>query len=162
MAVGVSSRFGSERLLLGGFVSDFGLLVVGCSKDDEAGFSRLLCAWERLRGWGLGPVVRWYRAVGHEFDLEPVVLSYVHRCMGHRLDRRLVLRHPCVAALCAGVFEGGRWLECEGVVSGDHAASYLYAGGLGGRLPASMHNRMVLEGHLGGSLFLRRYLSDFC
>jgi len=161
MGVIDSSRMCPERSLFRGFVVDFGVLVMGCSKDDEAGFSRLLESWEWLRGWGLGPVVRWYRAVGHEFDLEPVVSSYVHRCMGHRLDRRLVLRHACVAALCAGVFEGGRWLECEGVVSGDHAASYLYARVLGGRLPPAMHNRLVLEGHLGGSCVLRRYISEF-
>lgn len=152
-----SSRMCPERSLFRGFLESLEVLAGGCSKDDERGFARVLGAWDSLLLDGLGPVVRWYRAAGHEFGLDPVARAYVGRCMGHRLDRGVVFRHPCVAALCAGMFYGGRWRECEGVVSGDHAACYLYARVLGGRLPVAMHNRLVLE----GGVVVRRYLSEF-
>lgn len=152
--MGDYSRMCPERSLFMGMLRSLEVLGAG-SKDGEGG---LVACWDSLLLDGLGPVVRWYRAVGHEFSLDPLARAYVHRCMGHRLDRGVVFRHPCVAALCAVMFHGGRWRDCEGVVSGDHAACYLYARGLGGRLPMAMHNRLVLE---GGSCFARRYLSEF-
>lgn len=145
----------------------FGELVRGVEalslllEDGEGGFEVMLGSWDRA----FHPsylVSGWYRRAGGLVRMEPVVWAFVSRCLGHRLDRRLVLRFPRVAVLCAAVFQGGRWRECEGVLGGDRGACYLYARVLGGRLPSSLHNRLVLESGLVDSYFIRRYIRDFC
>jgi hypothetical protein len=160
----VSSRNGSERLLFGEFLGSLGRLSWDpcVSKDPGWEFSSLVSAFGVSSRESCRWVSHWYRLVGHEFDYEPVVRAYVMRCLGHRLDRGLVFGFPRLLPVCALVFFGGRWRDCEGVVSGDHGACYLYARVLGGRLPVVMHNRMVMESYLGESYFIRRYLSDFC
>lgn len=106
----------------------------------------------------------WYRNGGHDeirvCDGDPV-WAYFARCMGQHLDRRVVLGSPRVAVLCAWAFHDGRWRECEGVLGGDHVACYLYAGVRGG-LPRALHSRLVMEGMVGKTEALVRYLRDFC
>lgn len=130
-------------------------------EDGAGGFDLMDLAWKRA----FHPsylVSGWYRRAGGLVRMDPVVWAFVSRCLGHRLDRRLVLGFPRVAVLCAAVFQGGRWRECEGVLGGDRGACYLYARVLGGRLPLALHNRLVLESGLVDSYFIRRYIRDFC
>jgi len=106
-------------------------------------------------------VARWYRrSCVLSRDLDPVVWCVLARCLGHRLDRGLVLRFPRVAALCSALFFKGRWREGEDSIGGDVVACYFYALALGGRLPDHLHNRLILE--YSGSYAARRYLEDFC
>lgn len=126
-------------------------------------FAGVLDSWGRVL---VSPRVlcSWYREGGHgeiRVDARDPVWSYVSRCLGHRLDRRMVFGHPRLAVMCAWAFFGGRWEACEGVLGGDHVACYLYAGVLGGRLPRVLHSRMVMEGMVGKSEALCRYLRDF-
>lgn len=62
--------------------------------------------------------------------------------------------------MCAWAFFDGRWVDCEGVLGGDHVACYLYAGVRGG-LPRALHSRLVMEGMVGKTPALCRYLRDF-
>lgn len=130
-------------------------------QDDEAGFSSMGWAWRAARVESR-VLAGWYRRLPGRDRMSPVVEAWLSRCMGHRLDRRLVLCFPRVAVLCAGVFYGGRWGDCEGVLGDDWGACYLYAGVLGGRLPSALHNRVVLEGGMVDSYMVRRYIRDFC
>ena len=104
-------------------------------------------------------VCGWYRSSGLGDEWEPVVRAVLYRCLGHRLDRHLVLGFPRVAALCSGMFFRDRWLEGEDSIGGDPVACYLYGKRLGGRLPSHLLNRLVLE-H-GSSYAARRWFLDF-
>lgn len=122
-------------------------------------FEAVLESWRRVL---VEPRVLagWYRDGGHEeirVCAGDPVWAYVARCMGHHLDRPVVLGSPRVAVLCAWAFHEGRWAGCEGVLGVDPVACYLYAGVRGG-LPRALHNRMVLD---GGGEVLVRYLRDF-
>jgi hypothetical protein len=105
-------------------------------------------------------VCGWYRSSGLGDEIfSEVVRAVLHRCLGHRLDRRLVLGFPRVAALCSGMFFRDRWLEGEDSIGRDPVACYLYGKSLGGRLPSHLLNRLVLE-H-GSSYGARRWFLDF-
>lgn len=94
---------------------------------------------------------------GHFVDLRDSVTScamhYVFACCGHRVERD-ILKHSRLCALWACVGRGGRWIRAEGVISSDHYAMWMYARGLGGRLPSGLHNRIVLESGPVASLYL--------
>lgn len=165
MGVPVSSRNDLSRHLFRLWLRDMDVLVGRVVFGSESWeFGEVVRAWSGV----LVPsyrLVSWYRDGGYE-DLkscaEDPVWAYFARCMGHRLNRRVVLGSPRVSALCAWAFFDGRWRECEGVLGGDPVACYLYAGLLGGRLPRVLHSRMVMEGMVGKSVALCRYLQDYC
>lgn len=141
MAVPVSSR-SPELACFRGWLESV-LALSGGFGSSPWELDRLFRAW----GWAWEDslkVCRWYRGSGFRDPLCPLVGAVVARCLGHRLDRRVVLGCPRVSALCAGMFYG-RWREAEGVISGDSSACCLYARVVG-VLPGRMHNRMVLEG----------------
>lgn len=161
MAVQISSSKSPGYVLLRDWLVDLDVVLgrgfrwhpVGEFESVCESWGRLLVSSCVLRGW--------YRGGGHELlrarSGDPV-WAYMARCLGHRLDRRAVLGSPRVAVLCAWAFFDGSWLDCEGVLGGDHVACYLYSGVRGG-LPRALHNRLVLE---GGGEVLVRYLRDFC
>lgn len=161
MGVRVSSRneedYRSFRLWSEGVVG----LSISESFDGPWCMDRVLRSWrcsEVQSRW----VVSWYRGMGCSVPIEPVVGAVLWRCMGHRLNRGLVLGFPRVAALCARLFWYGRWREAEGCLGGDPVACYLYALVLEDRLPDHLHNRMVLEHGSGMGWVVGRYLSEFC
>ena len=85
------------------------------------------------------------------------VMHYVMGCLGHNVSRE-IRKHPRLCALWSAVHVGGRWREVEDVISGDHLAMYLYSRHVVcGRLPAEMHNRMVLESYLCVTAPMRAY-----
>jgi hypothetical protein len=101
----------------------------------------------------------WYREGGSRFlsvKSDDLVWSYVARCLGHRLNRRVVLSNPRMSVLC---WWSG-WLDCGGVLGSDYVAHYLYAVVRGG-LPDHLHSRLVLEGMVCKDQALVRYLRDF-
>ena len=155
MAVPVSSS-NPRRSLFRGWLRDLGVVMVGGS------FGAILESWPRVLVDSRS-LASWYREGGYEelrVDARDPVWSYVARCLGHRLDRRVVLGHPRVAVMCAWAFHEGRWADCEGVLGGDRVACYLYAGVRGG-LPDCLHSRLVMEGMVGKDEVLVRYLRDF-
>jgi len=152
MGVRVSSSKSDERVLFEHFVRRMDVLC-----DDSVGLNGVVEAFDGARERSY-TVRRWYRGGGWGVQMKPAVAAYVNRCLGHRLDRVLLMRFPRLLPLCALVFHEGRWREAEEVVGGDHIACYLYARALGGVLPPPMHNRLVLE---GGSVAVR-YVADFC
>lgn len=131
---------------------------------ESTAFDCVLSGWRDVRVPSYR-LVSWWRGGGYaeiEQRADDPVWAYFARCMGHRLDKRVVLGSPRVAVLCAWAFFDGRWRDCEEVLGGDHVACYLYADLLGGRLPWRLHNRLVMEGMVGKSVALCRYLRDFC
>ena len=162
MAVRVVSS-NPRRALFREWLRDVDVVLGRESRWHPAGvFAGVLDCWRRVL---VEPRVlcSWYREGGYEefrVDARDPVWAYVSRCLGHRLDRRLVLGNPRAAVMCAWAFYEGRWRDCEGVLGGDHVACYLYAGVCGG-LPRALHSRMVMEGMVGKSEALCRYLRDF-
>lgn len=128
---------------------------------DSSSWDVLKGAWSEARWAQPYVVASWYRGSSVlSRNLSPVVWAVVARCLGHRLDRRLVCRFPRVAALCSSLFFKGRWREAEDSIGGDVVACYFYASALGGRLPDHLHNRLILE--WSGEFAARRYLEEFC
>lgn len=160
MAVPISSS-NPRVVLLREWMRDMDI-VLGRDSVGLWSFERVLECWGRVL---VPPRVLsgWYRDGGSELvrvcSGDPV-WSYLARCLGHRLDRRVVLGCPRVAVMCAWAFFDGSWVDCEGVLGGDRVACYLYAGVRGG-LPRALHSRMVMEGMVGKDEVLVRYLRDF-
>lgn len=163
MSSEISSR-DSFRMLFRGWMRDMDVVLGRVSQwHPSGGFESILGAWRRVL---VEPrvLVSWYRMGGHSeirVCAGDPVWAYFSRCMGHHLDRAVVLGCPRVSVLCAWAFHDGRWRDCEGVLGGDHVACYLYAGVRGG-LPRVLHSRLVMEGMVGKSVALCRYLMDFC
>jgi hypothetical protein len=88
--------------------------------------------------------------------------GYVLGCLGHRVPSSLFLGSPYMCVLYSRMFVGGRWLDGEGVISGNDVACLLYARYVvGGELPGFMHNRMVMESYVGCSEAMRVYFREF-
>lgn len=119
--------------------------VRGLVPGDDVFWSQVLYCWDNAleSPWR---VRDWYRGSGFGDGLEPAVWCVLGPCLGHHLNRGLLLRFPRLAALYAGMFVGERWRPGEDSIGCDGVACCLYARVLGGRLPDALHNRMVLEG----------------
>lgn len=133
----------------------------GVGWGEEVQFSIFKSSWDSVRVPSY-ELVSWYRGGGVvEESVGDPVWAYFSRCLGHHLDRRVIFSHPRLAVLCAWAFFDGRWRDCEEYLGVDHVACYFYADLLGGRLPWRLHNRLVMEGMVGKSVALCRYLRDF-
>lgn len=163
MGVMVSSS-NPRRVLLRDWVRDMDV-VLGREKRWYPGpgsaFEAFLDSWARVLVESR-VLAGWYRGGGHSevrVCVGDPVWSFVSRCLGHRLDRRVVLGCPRVGVLCAWAFFGGRWVDLEGVLLGDPVACYLYRGVSGG-LPSHLHNWMVMDSSVDPYI-VGRYIRDF-
>ena len=162
MAVSISSS-NPRAALFRDWVREMGIFLgLETRWHPLGGLESILDAWRRVM---VNPrdLVCWYRDGGFEHlgvgSGDPL-WAYVARCLGHRLDRRVVLGCPRVAVMCACSFYGGRWDDCEVVLGDDWVACYLYAVVRGG-LSDCLRNRLVMEGMVRKDEALVRCLRDF-
>jgi hypothetical protein len=86
---------------------------------------------------------------------------YVHRCVGHRVRERDMMKYPRLCVLWARRVVEDRWRAAEDAICSDHIAARLYSEFVvGGRLPAAMHNRLVMESYLERDPVLDPYFSS--
>jgi hypothetical protein len=109
----------------------------------------------------------YYRDGSCHFVVPPGDLSsvgadlYLRRCVGHRVRERDVMKYPRLCVLWARRVVGDRWRGAEDTICSDHVAARLYSEFVVcGRLPAHMHNRLVMESYLKRDPVLDPYFSS--
>ena len=84
--------------------------------------------------------------VGLDDQYTRAAMLYVHRCLGHRVVGRDIMKYPRLCVLWARRVLEDRWREAEDAICSDPYAARLYSEFVvGGRLPSAMHNRLVME-----------------
>lgn len=87
--------------------------------------------------------------IGLDDPYTRAAMLYVHRCLGHRVVDRDIMKYPRLCVLWARRVLEDRWREAEDVICSDPYAARLYSEFVVcGRLPPAMHNRLVMESFL--------------
>lgn len=94
-------------------------------------------------------------------NLSDARVSYLSRCLGHKINEKVFFKYPKLCVLYSLRILKGRWHDAESVISSNDEASYLYSKYvIRGILPEKMHNEIVLRTFLGTSFSIRNYFSN--
>ena len=94
-------------------------------------------------------------------NLDDPVVSYVRRCIGHKINYKIFFRYPRLSVLYSLRILKGRWPLAEEAISSDDVASYLYAKYvICGRLPEKMHTEIVMRTFVDTTVAARSYFLE--